>query len=200
MSRPWLALALGLSLLLPLRGARADVQLPALVSDGMVLQANTPLRIWGWASEGEKVTVTLRGQSASTQARAGKWVVTLPAQPPGGPFEMTVAGRNTRTLRNVVLGEVWVCSGQSNMEMPISEASNAKAEIEAPADPLLRMFTVGRAIAAKPAEDVAAGRWESASPETRAHFSAVGYHFGRALREARRVPVGLIHSSWGGTP
>lgn len=200
MSRPWLALTLALLSFLPLRSARADVKLPALVSDGMVLQANTPLRIWGWASEGEKVTVTLRGQSASTQARAGKWAVTLPAQPPGGPFEVTVAGRNTRTLRNVVLGEVWVCSGQSNMEMPISEAANAKAEIEAPADPLLRMFTVGRAMAAKPAEDVATGRWESASAETRAHFSAVGYHFGRALREARRVPVGLIHTSWGGTP
>ena len=180
--------------------AAADVTLPRLVSDGMVLQARAPLRVWGWASEGEAVTVTLRGQRAVARAHAGLWSVTLPPIEPGGPFEMTITGRNAITLHDVLVGEVWVCSGQSNMELSLTRAAEAQSDIDAPADPLLRMFTVGRQLAASPAADVASGQWERATPQTRAHFSAVGYYFGRALRAARGVPVGLIHASWGGTP
>ena len=112
---------------------------------------------------------------------------------------MTIAGRNTIVIKDVVAGEVWVCSGQSNMEFVLSRAFDAKADIAAPADPLLSMFTVGRAVADAPKADVD-GKWESSTPESRAHFSAVGYYFGRALRAARKVPVGIIHTSWGGTP
>jgi sialate O-acetylesterase len=192
--------ALLVSLAVQPRTARADVRLPALVSDGMVLQTGVPLRVWGWASEGEKVTLTLRGQTATATARGGLWAMTLKPLAPGGPFEMTIAGNNTIVVRDVAVGDVWVCSGQSNMEWPLERSADAKPEIGAPADPLLRMFTVGRQLAAAPAAEVASGAWESATPATRGHFSAVGYYFGRALRAARKVPVGLIHSSWGGTP
>jgi sialate O-acetylesterase len=179
---------------------RAEVRLPALISDGMVLQQKAPVRIWGWAAEGEKVTVALRGQSLTAQTRAGQWSVVLKPLDAGGPFELNVTGQNRIVVKDVFVGEVWVCSGQSNMEFPLARAFEAQAEIAAAADPGLRMFTVGRQVADSPQSDVAGGSWEAASPESRPHFSAVGYYFGRALRAARKVPVGLIHSSWGGTP
>jgi sialate O-acetylesterase len=178
---------------------RADVELPRLVSDGMVLQARAPIRVWGWASEGETVEVTIHGRHATASARDGRWSATLPALEPGGPFEMTITGRNTIVVRDVLVGEVWLCSGQSNMEFALSRAAASQPAIDAPADPQLRMFTVGRQLAAAPAEDVV-GQWESATPKTRGSFSAVGYYFGQALRAARGVPVGLLHASWGGTP
>lgn len=200
MSRRLLAAVTLLTLsLLGSPAARADVELPRLVSDGMVLQARTPIRVWGRASEGETVKVTLRGQHATATAHGGRWSATLPPLDPGGPFEMTIAGQNTIVVHDVLLGEVWLCSGQSNMEFALSRADDSQAAIDAPADPLLRMFTVGRQLAATPADDVV-GQWQAATPQTRGQFSAVGYHFGRALRAARGVPVGLIHSSWGGTP
>jgi sialate O-acetylesterase len=191
-------LALALVLSSPL--AQADVRLPALVSDGMVLEQKTPVRIWGWAADGEQVTVALRGQSATAETRAGQWSVLLKPLDAGGPFELTIAGSNRIVLKDVFVGEVWVCSGQSNMEFPLARAFQAQPDIEAAADPALRMFTVGKQISDTPQSDVAGGKWEGASPEARAHFSAVGYYFGRALRAARKVPVGLIHTSWGGTP
>jgi sialate O-acetylesterase len=178
----------------------ADVTLPALVSDGMVLQERAPVRVWGWAPDGEQVKVTLRGQSATAKAQGGWWAVTLKPLEPGGPFEMTIAGQNTIVIRDVLVGEVWVCSGQSNMEFPLQRSAGAQADIDAPADTQLRMFTVGRQLADTPKLDVAAGSWESATPQARGRFSAVGYYFGQALRAARKVPIGLIHSSWGGTP
>ena len=187
-------------LLLHGRSALADIRLPRLLSDGMVLQARAPLRLWGWASEGESVKVTLRGHVATTQTHDGSWSVTLPPLEPGGPFELTIAGHDTIVLHDVLVGEVWVCSGQSNMEFPLARSAQAQADIDAPSDSRLRMFTVGRQLAASPARDVASGQWESATPQTRGHFSAVGYYFGQALRAARGVPVGLIHTSWGGTP
>jgi sialate O-acetylesterase len=180
--------------------ASADVTLPALISDGMVLQQKTPVRIWGWAAEGERVTVALRGQSATAETRGGRWSVTLKPLDAGGPHDMTVTGRDSRVVKDVYVGEVWVCSGQSNMEWPLSRAHDPSEDIEAPADPSLRMFTVSRQIAEAPKADVAGGRWEGATRETRGRFSAVGYYFGRALRASRRVPIGLIHTSWGGTP
>lgn len=182
------------------RVAHADVRLPALVSDGMVLQQKAPVRIWGWAADGERVTVTLRGQSATAEARGGQWAVTLKPLDAGGPFEMTIAGRNTLRVKDVLVGEVWLCSGQSNMEFSLDRSQAAKIDIDAAADPMLRMFTVQRQLAAEPKQDVSGGAWQSASPESRGGFSAVGFYFGRALRAARGVPVGLIHASWGGTP
>jgi sialate O-acetylesterase len=180
--------------------ASAKVTLPALVSDGMVLQQKAPVRIWGWAADGEKVTVSLRGQKATAEARKGQWSVTLKPLDPGGPFELGIAGENQIAIKDVYVGEVWVCSGQSNMEFELARSFEAKGDIEATADPALRMFTVGRQLSDSPKDDVAGGKWEGSAPNTRGHFSAVGYYFGRALRQARGVPVGLIHSSWGGTP
>lgn len=193
------ALAAALALF-PLRSAQADVRLPALVSDGMVLQQQAPVRVWGWASDGETVKVTFRGQSATAEAAGGQWSVMLKPLEAGGPFDMTIAGKNSLVIRDVLVGEVWVCSGQSNMEWPLERAAASQADISAPADPLLRMFTVGRQLAEAPRADVSAGAWERATPQTRGHFSAVGYYFGQALRRARKVPIGLIHTSWGGTP
>jgi sialate O-acetylesterase len=189
-----------LSLVAQPRPALADVALPKIVSDGMLLQMRVPLRVWGWASEGEKVTVTLRGQTATATAHGGLWAVTLKPVEPGGPFELTVAGNNTIVVRDVAVGDVWVCSGQSNMEWPLERSANAQAEIDAPADPLLRTFTVARQLSHAPAPEVFSGTWEGATPAARGRFSAVGYYFGRALRAARKVPIGLLHTSWGGTP
>src|SRR5690348_3189173 len=161
-----------LALVLHSSFASAELRLPALVSDGMVLQQKAPVRIWGWAPEGEKVTVTFRGQSASAQARGGLWVVTLKPLDAGGPFELTITAGAPRTpssagttpptstgpseivLKDVWVGEVWVCSGQSNMEFQLARSFEAKADIEAPADPALRMFTVGRQVAEAPRNDV----------------------------------------------
>jgi sialate O-acetylesterase len=193
-------LLLSLAIVLQSQLARATITLPALVSDGMVLQQKAPVRIWGWAEDGEKVTVSLRGQSVTVEPRGGLWVVTLKPLDPGGPFEMTIAGQERIVIKDVFVGEVWVCSGQSNMEFPLSRSFEAQADIQAAADPALRMFSVARQVAEAPKVDVAGGKWEGATPEARGHFSAVGYYFGRALRAARKVPIGLIHTSWGGTP
>jgi sialate O-acetylesterase len=192
-------LAAAVAILFHSQFARAAIQLPALISDGMVLQQKTPVRIWGWAADGEKVSVTLHGQSVTAETRGGRWSVTLKPLDPGGPFEMTIAGHDTKVIKDVFVGEVWVCSGQSNMEWSLERAFEPRRDIAAPADPLLRMFKVGRQLADAPKADVAGGTWEGATPESRGNFSAVGYYFGRALRAARRVPVGLIHASWGGT-
>lgn len=203
--RSWILVAV--AVLLSSRGADAHVKLPTLISEGMVLEQKVPVHIWGSADEGEKVTVALRGQSVSAVARGGQWSLLLKPLDAGGPFAMTVTSQDSHgaaqdriVVEQVFVGEVWVCSGQSNMEFPLSRAFEARSEIEAAADPGLRMFTVGRQLADTPKAEVSSGRWEAASPETRAHFSAVAYYFGRALRAARHVPIGLIHSSWGGTP
>jgi sialate O-acetylesterase len=180
--------------------ARAAIKLPGVISEGMVLQQKVPVRIWGNADEGEKVAVSFRNQTAETVAKDGRWSVTLKPLDPGGPFTLTVSGTNTIELKDVLVGDVWVCSGQSNMEFHLSDSFDAKKDINAVADPGLRMFTVVRHVAEYPEADVAGGKWESASSATRGGFSAVGFYFGRALREDRKVPIGLIHTSWGGTP
>lgn len=188
-----------LASLIASRTADADVKLPALISDGMVLEQKTPLRIWGYASEGEKVTVSFRGQTAASVTKDGRWTVTLQPVDAGGPFEMTIAGNNIVKLANIAVGEVWLCSGQSNMEFGLADAQGGSQEVHGADDPMLRMFTVERKVAEAPQAEVAGGHWEIASPSTAGHFSAVGYYFARALRRARNVPVGMIHSSWGGT-
>jgi sialate O-acetylesterase len=180
--------------------ARAAVKLPAVISEGMVLQQKVVVRIWGTADEGEKVIVSFRGQSAQAIAKDGRWSVMLRPLEPGGPFPLTVSASNTIELKDVLVGDVWICSGQSNMEFHLNDSFDAKKDINAVADPNLRMFTVARHVAEYPESDVAGGKWESASSATRGGFSAVGFYFGRALREDRKVPIGLIHTSWGGTP
>jgi len=180
--------------------ALAEVKLPSVISDHMVLQRDMPLPIWGKAKPGEMVKVNFdTPEAAAATNDDGRWQVKLNAIQAGGPFEMTLAGENTITLTDILVGAEWVCSGQSNMQMTVSGSKNAEAEIAAADYPRIRLFTAERHIAGKPVFDVP-GQWSACSPATVGDFSAVGYFFGRQLHEELRVPVGLIHSSWGGTP
>jgi sialate O-acetylesterase len=180
--------------------AYGNVKLPRIFTDNMVLQRNKPLQVWGWADAGESVTVQLNKQSKKVKAdKTGKWTATLAAEAAGGPYEMTVKGKNSLTIKNILVGEVWVCSGQSNMEWPLSAAKNATLEIQSANFPEIRQFLVQKAIASIPQADVAGGDWKSCTPETAGNFTAVGYFFARDLYNKLHVPIGLIHTSWGGT-
>lgn len=181
--------------------ARAEVKPHALCSEGMVLQQQTPAKIWGTADKGEKVTVTFRGkESTATADNDGRWIVTIATGEAGGPYPMTIAGSNTLAYKDVLVGEVWVCSGQSNMEQSIngSDKTDKEAATGVPHNPQLRMFTVKKNPQPTP-QDQTSGTWTDADPKTVGGFSAVAYFFGRNLQETRKLPVGLIHTSWGGT-
>lgn len=178
---------------------QAEVRLHGLFSDNMVLQQGMPVAVWGWADEGEQVTVQFRRQRHSTVAKGGRWQVRLAPLQAGGPDELRVTGKNTLVLRNVLVGEVWIASGQSNMEWPLRATVNGPADIAASANPALRLYTVPKLRADTPADNVAAA-WEVCGPGSVSNFSAVAYYFGRDLHRALGVPVGLIHTSWGGSP
>ena len=186
-------------------GANAEVKLPAFFSDHMVLQQDMPVPVWGTANDGEKVTVKFQNQSVSTTARDGRWMVKLAPLKAGGPFDLNVSGENTVAIGDVLVGEVWVCSGQSNMERQLGPRSGQKPLVNweqevASADfPRIRHFAVDRKPSDSPLAGTA-GKWDICSPQTAANFTAVGYYFGRDLHRRLGVPVGLIHSSWGGTP
>jgi sialate O-acetylesterase len=180
--------------------APAEVKLPAILGDHMVLQRNTKVRIWGYAAPGEKVSVQFRKQRAETQADAkGEWAVMLKPMRAGGPDDLTVTGKNTITLKDILVGEVWVCSGQSNMEWPVCASANAQEEIAASNHPQIRLFLVNRRPMGKPADDTF-GQWQVCRPESVGTFSAVGYYFARFLNRELKVPVGMFDSTWGGTP
>jgi sialate O-acetylesterase len=165
----------------------------------MVLQQGVVVPVWGWAAEGETVTVEFRNQKVKTTAKDGKWMVRLKKLKPGGPNVLTVAGNNTLSVKNVLVGEVWIASGQSNMEWPMRLSYEAEKEIAATANPLLRLYTVPKLRAQTPTNNVNAS-WQECNPSTTPSFSAVAYYFGRDLQKARGVPVGIIHTSWGGSP
>lgn len=179
---------------------RAEVRLPAIIGNNMVLQAGMPLPIWGWADPGEDVTVTLGSSQASAKADAdGKWRVTLPAQKANAsPAEMIVAGKNSLKLSNVLVGEVWAGSGQSNMQWSVARSQNKDEEINSANHPNIRLFLVPLRLSPHPLEDVQA-RWVECSPATVPDFSAVLYFFGREIYRTEKVPVGLIAVSWGGS-
>ena len=179
--------------------AQADVRVPALFSDNMVLQQEMRAPIWGWADDGEQVTVTFRGKTAKAKAKDGKWMVKLNRLKAGGPDTLTVEGKNKIEIKNVLVGEVWVASGQSNMEWPLSRSFESTNDIKSSANPNLRLFLVAKAKADEPAKDVKA-QWKDCGPESVPNFSAVAYYFGRDLQKARNVPVGLIGTYWGGSP
>jgi sialate O-acetylesterase len=180
--------------------ARADVQLPALFSDHLVLQQLKPVPVWGTAAPDEDVSVRFAGQTRVTRTDLdGRWRITLdPMQASAEARDLTVSGKNTITLKNVLVGEVWICSGQSNMQWTVSQAGNPEQEIAAAKFPQVRMFSVERNPAMKPAADVK-GAWKEANPDNAGQFSAVAYYFGRHLHQVLKVPVGLINTSWGGT-
>lgn len=192
----WVAAALTV---LPGRAALAAVRPNPLFSDGMVLQRGMPVPVWGTADNGERVTVSFQGQSVSTTARDGKWMVRLRPLQAGGPAEMTITGTNSVPIRNVLVGEVWLCSGQSNMQWPLQQTASAQAAIAASANPQIRLFTVPRQATDAPLTEVK-GEWKECGPATVPDFSAVGYYFGKDLQAALDVPVGLISTNYGGTP
>jgi len=180
--------------------AWGDVRLPGIISDHMLLQRDVPARIFGKASPGEAVSVAFRGQTVKTVADPlGRWEVWLQPLTPGPAAEMTITGVNTITVADVLVGDVWVGSGQSNMQWAVRQADNADAEIASAKFPQIRLFYVPRKPSPVPVEDVEA-RWVVCSPESIAEFSAVLYFFGRQMHQDSKTPVGLIHSSWGGTP
>jgi sialate O-acetylesterase len=187
---------------LAVTAAQAAVKLPAVIGDGMVLQRGRPVPIWGWADTGEEVTVTIGNQKHMAKAGSdGRWKVTLDKLTVGQPLEMTVTGSsgNTIRLKNILVGEVWICSGQSNMQMGVAGCKNAAKEIAAADYPQIRLFSVEQAKAAQPAVDVK-GNWAACSPQNVGGFSAAAYFFGRKLNKELKAPIGLIHTSWGGTP
>ncbi len=181
--------------------AQGELKLPSILGDHMVFQQGMPIVVWGWGKPGEEVKVSLDGMERKGKVYAdGKWMVKLPARPAGGPYEVKItSGEDEITLKDVLIGEVWVCSGQSNMEWPVAASNNAQEEISRANYPQIRLFTVPHATSLVPQENCG-GRWEVCSPNTVGGFSAVAYFFGREIHEKLKVPIGLIHTSWGGTP
>jgi sialate O-acetylesterase len=179
--------------------ARAEVKLHGLFTDHMVLQRGMPVPVWGTAADGEQVKVEFCGHSVATTAAGGKWKVELPALEAGGPHELVVSGGNTLTLHDVLVGEVWLASGQSNMQWAINQSADPPAVIAASDCPQLRLFTVNREFLPDPILEVRGGPWKVSSPETTPDFTAVGYHFGRHLQTALGVPVGILSTNLGGT-
>ena len=187
--------------LLATASGSAEVRLPAILSDGVVLQQHRPIELWGWADAGEVVAARIGERSGRTQTDPdGNWRITLEALPAGGPYELEVTGgASTVRVADVLVGEVWLGSGQSNMAKPVSSAADAEREIATADYPEIRMFTVANAAVPEPGTDVV-GQWRAAVPDHVGTLSAVGYYFSRHLHAELGVPVGFVHSSWGGTP
>jgi len=180
--------------------SRANVQLPSVIGSHMVLQRDKPLPIWGKADPGEEVTVTFAQQTLTTRADdKGNWKVQLqPVKADGKAHRMTIRGKNTIELDDILIGEVWVGSGQSNMEWSLAQSDKPAQTIAAAKHPSIRLFHVPKLQAREPAFDVKAG-WKACEPETARNFSAVLYHFGAYLHNELKVPIGLINTSWGGS-
>ncbi|MGJ7032142.1 sialate O-acetylesterase [Niabella hirudinis] len=198
-----------LSFLFAGNSINAAVKLPAVIADHMVLQQKTTVALWGWADAGERITIQCswsRQPVTVTTGPGGRWLTHVKTVAAGGPYTIRFKGSDTIEVKDVLLGEVWLCSGQSNMEFPLAKQKawrtgvvDYEREVAEASDPRLRLFTVLQAVAATPQQDVQGG-WAPCTPETVAAFSAVAYYFGKEIREVTGVPVGLIHSSWGGTP
>jgi sialate O-acetylesterase len=197
--KQWVARLLLLTGLATLPSTQGDVALPGIFSDNMVIQQKATVPIWGWAESGEEITVRFQGKRARTKAIDGKWRVKMGKFKAGGPEELVVEGRNKIVFTNVLVGEVWVCSGQSNMEWPMSRAFEPQTAIASSRNPNLRLITIPKLKLDQPTNNIDA-TWRECRPETVTNFSAVAYYFGRDLEKALQVPVGLIHTSWGGSP
>src|SRR5512133_358372 len=189
-------------MLLTVQASLCQVRLPKLVSDGMILQREIPIKIWGWASAGEKIRLSFNNQAFETVTPAdGKWLITITAQKAGGPFEMEIAGSNQIRLKNILFGDVWLCSGQSNMETTMSRVSPLYGkEIEASGNPNIRLFQVPvRWNYNKPQQDVQGGKWEETNPQNILKYTAVGYFFARELNAKYNIPIGIIQCAAGGS-
>ncbi len=180
--------------------ANANVRMPLLFSDGMVLQRNKSIPVWGWADAGEKVEIQFNKQIKNVIAdKNGKWMVSLNAEKAGGPFELSITGKNKIVIKDVLVGEVWICSGQSNMEFQVYKTMNSQAEINDSNYPMIRHFGVAQDLSGTPKDDLKAGKWEASSKETVGNFTAVGYYFAKKLYAELKIPIGIINTSWGGT-
>jgi sialate O-acetylesterase len=180
--------------------ANANVRMPLLFSDGMVLQRNKSIPVWGWADAGEKVEIQFNKQIKNAIAdKNGKWMISLNAEKAGGPFELSVTGKNKVVIKDVLVGEVWICSGQSNMEFQVYKTMNSQAEINDSNYPMIRHFGVAQDLSGLPKDDLKAGKWEASSKETVGNFTAVGYYFAKKLYAELKIPIGIINTSWGGT-
>lgn len=191
-----------IALIVVMSGIRAEVSLAPLFTDGAVLQRDKVVPVWGRAAPGERVTVTFAGQThRAAPGPDGRWMVLLePMEATAEGAVLTVAGKNTLTVRDVVVGEVWLCAGEANMEWPLSRAEEAQKEIAAAAFPLLRHLRIDPAVAAQPAATVGTSGWRKATPQTAGAFTAVGYFFARDLHLKLGVPVGIVHAARAETP
>lgn len=195
----FLAVALVLSGLAA--SANADVKLASIFGDSMVLQRDMPVPVWGWAEAGEEVTVTFGDQTKKAAAgKDGRWQVKLDALKANAEGQtLKASGKNTIELKDVLVGEVWICSGQSNMEWALNSSINGKEEVAAANHPQIRLFNVPGHLTSPVPKDTCPGNWQVCKPDSASGFSAVGYFFGRKLQEQLKVPVGLVGSNWGGT-
>ncbi len=178
--------------------AWAAVKPNSIFTDNCVLQRGMPVPVWGTASEDERVTVAIQGQKTTAKASNGSWMVRLKPLQAGGPFTMTISGSNTVEIKNVLVGEVWIASGQSNMAFTLANSENSKDAIALATDPMLRQGTIPREPSFKPATE-ANVKWVECSPETAGGFSAVGYYFAKELRKVLGCPVAILNGSRGGT-
>ncbi|WP_369013207.1 sialate O-acetylesterase [Flavobacterium anhuiense] len=178
----------------------ANIRMPLIFSDGMVLQRDKQIPIWGFADANESVEIHFNKQVKKTTAdKNGKWTVNLSAEKAGGPFELTIIGKNKITIKNVLVGEVWICSGQSNMEFQVFKTMNAEKEMADANYPMIRHFGVAQDLSGTPKDDLKQGKWEEANKKNVGNFTAVGYYFARKLYDELKIPIGIINTSWGGT-
>jgi len=193
----WLSLV---ALMVGVVVARADVRLPKIFSDHMVLQREMATPVWGWADPGETITVKVAGQTVSATADpAGTWHVKLAPLKAGGPYELVVAGKTTVTVTDVLVGDVWICAGQSNMEFGLGSSDNGRETVIAATNQQIRLLSVKSPQSPLPVTDTPNG-WTLCSAQSVATFSAVGYFFGATIQRETGIPIGLIGNAWGGTP
>jgi sialate O-acetylesterase len=198
-----LGLALCCYVLLICQAAFCQVRLPLLVSNGLVLQRDANVKVWGWAASGEKVTINFKDKTyTAVTGTDGKWMVSLSPSKAGGPYNMEIKAANLITLKNILIGDVWICSGQSNMELSMDRVKDKYPDVIAHSDnSSIRQFVVpDKYNFTAPQEDLESGTWESANPKTIFNFTAVGYFFAKELFEKYHVPIGLINTSLGGSP
>jgi len=181
--------------------AAAEVRLPKIFTDNMMLQRDQPVRVWGWADAGEAVSVALKGTTVATKADdKGQWALELPALKDGENLELTVQAGNSLTLKNIVVGDIWICSGQSNMEMALRPCLGAADDIKAADLPKIRQIKIKKVKSGQPEADAqTATPWQVCSPQTAPAMTAVGFYFAREIQQKTGVPIGIIDSNWGGT-
>jgi sialate O-acetylesterase len=182
--------------------AHAEITLPKILASHMVVQRDLPVHVWGMALPGEEVSVSFRGESRTAKAnRLGRWSVYLAPGPAGGPFQMTVRGPAAQAilLEDVLVGDVWVASGQSNMEFEMHKAATAVQDLPHADIPRIRLLMVKKDAAEYAEDDIETDGWAASTPETAKDFSAVAWYFAREIEQREHVPVGVIDSTWGGT-